>query len=119
MFGGQTDGDPFLEDTWLYSKAGSSWREIEAQGPSARNLYAFGAHEKTNSAYLFGGEGEQGPLNDLWSFDGKAWEELRPDGTQPPTRSGIEFAVIGDAMLVFGGTSGNEDLSDLWQLKIP
>ena len=117
LFGGQTNGDPFLGDTWLYDPAAKAWTEVKGPGPAPRNLYAAGA---TSSAiFVFGGHGENGELGDLWSFDGEAWSELTQTKPRPSARGGIDFAALGQRMLLFGGSDASGELDDLWELTIP
>lgn len=118
LFGGQTTGTSFLGDTWLYDPVTMTWIELTGAAPSPRNLYAAAA--TADRFILFGGAGSGGPLDDLWSFDGKTWKRLAPAGTPPPARSGIEGAVMaGPGLLVFGGTTGEKELADLWELTLP
>jgi N-acetylneuraminic acid mutarotase len=118
LFGGQTDGTPYLGDTWLYDPSGPTWTEVKHGGPSARNLYALGATDKF--AYLFGGATAAGPSAEVWSFGSAGWKKLKPSGKAPSGRSGVEGAIVsGPSMLVFGGTDGRTELSDLWELTLP
>lgn len=118
MFGGQTDGRPHLGDTWLYNPTDQAWSGHGGRSPAARNLYALAATAKT--AYLFGGAGGAGPTNDVWSFDNQGWKQLKPSGSAPAPRSGIEGAIVaGPSMLVFGGAAGSGELADLWELSVP
>ena len=118
LFGGQTDGRPFLGDTWLYNPTNQEWAGTGGGAPTPRNLYALAATAST--AYLFGGAGGQGATNDLWSFDSQGWKKLRPTGLAPSARSGVDGAVVtGPSMLMFGGAAGQSELADLWELTIP
>lgn len=118
LFGGQTDGRPFLGDTWLYNPTTQEWSEAGASAPPARNLYALASSATT--AYLFGGAGAQGPNNDLWSFSSQGWNKLKPSGTAPSARSGVEGAIVeGPSMIVFGGAGASGELADTWELTVP
>lgn len=117
LFGGQTDGTPYLGDTWTYDPTVKDWTEMKGAGPGPRTLYAAGGTSTT--LYIVGGLGAGGPLNDVWSFDGTAWKKEAPRGTPPRRRGAMEGAVVsGPAMLVFGGTTGTGDLADLWELSL-
>lgn len=117
LFGGQTNGEPFLGDTWLFDPGARAWTQVKGQAPPPRNLYAAGA---TNDAlYVFGGNGNQGELGDLWSFDGTRWNELSTGKPRPSARGGIDFAALGDRMLLFGGSDASGELDDLWELTTP
>lgn len=117
LFGGQTDGTPFLGDTWIYDPTELTWAEKKGAGPSPRNLYA--AVATATTMYIFGGLARGGALNDLWSFDGTAWKQQRAAGTAPRRRGGVEGALIrGPSMIVFGGTDGSREFADLWELSL-
>ncbi len=117
LFGGQTDGTPFLGDTWTYDPTTKRWTEVKGAGPSPRTLYAAGGTSRI--LYVFGGLGAGGALNDVWSFDGTAWAKRRATGTAPRRRGALEGAVVsGPSLLVFGGTTGPGDLADLWELSL-
>lgn len=117
LFGGQTDGTPFLGDTWAYDPTVKLWAERRGAGPNPRTLYAAAGTDRT--MYVFGGLGAGGPLNDIWSYDGTTWTRERPTGTAPRRRGALEGAVAsGPSMLIFGGTTGAGELADLWELSI-
>jgi hypothetical protein len=117
LFGGQTNGEPFLGDTWLFDPGARAWSQVKSQAPPPRNLYAAAA---TNDAlYVFGGSGNQGELGDLWSFDGTRWNELSTGNPHPSARGGIDFAALGERMLLFGGSDASGELDDLWELTTP
>lgn len=119
LFGGQTDGRPYLGDTWLYDPVKQEWKDVKVRvPPSARNLYALAATPKR--AYLFGGAAVAGPSAETWSFDAAGWKPLKPAGTAPPARGGVDGTVVsGPSMLVFGGSDGSRELADLWELTLP
>jgi N-acetylneuraminic acid mutarotase len=116
LFGGQTDGTPFLGDTWLFDLERASWTESQDGGPSARNLYALASTGE--DAYLIGGFGSDGTLDDAWRFDGDDWSRLRPRGTGPSARGGADATVLDGAIIVFGGDDGSKRLDDLYELTI-
>lgn len=117
LFGGQTNGVPFLADTWLYDPGARAWTEVKGPAPAPRNLYAAGA---TSSAlFVFGGHGEAGELGDLWSFDGESWSESPKLKPRPSPRGGIDFAALDGRMLLFGGSDSSGELDDLWELTTP
>ena len=118
LVGGQTDGTPFLEDTWLFDVGDRRWQEVPGDGPGARNLFALVG--VGGQAYLFGGFTPDGVAADTWNFDGAAWRKLSPEGRIPSARGGIEGALLADShMLTFGGSDGSTDLDDLWELTLP
>jgi hypothetical protein len=116
LFGGQTNGEPFLGDTWLYEPQARAWTEVKGPSPGARNVYAAAAAD--DALYLFGGNGSAGPLGDLWSFDGEQWKKESPGEPRPSARSGVDFAALGGSMLLFGGSDASGELDDLWELTL-
>lgn len=116
LFGGQTNGNPFLGDTWIYDAASRAWSEVSGPGPSARNLYSLATTGER--VILFGGRDAQGPKDDLWAFEAGAWRQLEQGETRPTARSGIESPVLRNKLLVFGGEAESGELADLWQLTL-
>lgn len=114
LFGGQTNGNPFLGDSWLYSPAAKTWQQVKPSGaPSPRTLYATFTLGDTH--WVFGGTTADGPSNTLHaSTDPVAsWRTVNVGGGPSP-RSGIEAAVVSETVaLIFGGRS-EADQDDLW-----
>lgn len=122
LFGGQTDGTPFLGDTWILNPWTGRWREVAIEGPGARNLYAAGAF--IGSLHIFGGNTADGPSDDVWRFDGERWARVKIEGDfGPGPRFGIEGAILdapgAPVMRIFGGTDGERERDDLWELLLP
>jgi N-acetylneuraminic acid mutarotase len=118
LYGGQTDGTPFLGDTWSYDATTKRWTEVKGPGPGPRNLYA--AVGTANTMYVFGGFAKGGAMSDVWSFDGRAWTKRTATGKGPRRRGAVEGALVsGPSMLVFGGSTGAGELADLWELSLP
>jgi N-acetylneuraminic acid mutarotase len=123
MFGGQTDGTPFLGDLWMLDPAG--WQEITSEPkPSPRNFYAMAETDPGRIA-LFGGNTVDGPgpTNDLWFFDSQTdtWTPAQPEGEAPSARYGHDAVWLPESrrFIVFGGHDATGDLNDLWELTVP
>jgi hypothetical protein len=123
MFGGQTDGTPFLGDLWAFD--GQTWTEITTEPkPSPRNFYAMAETDPGRIA-LFGGNTVDvpGPMNDLWFFDGATdtWTLAQLGGEAPSARYGHDAVWLPESrrLIVFGGHDTTGDLNDLWELTIP
>jgi hypothetical protein len=78
LFGGNpgTGVTPVPADTWTYD--GSRWmKQTPAQAPAARDDAAMVYDPDLHAAVMFGGqglnEGQSGPLNDTWTWDGTNW----------------------------------------------
>lgn len=112
LFGGQGQGGIELGDTWVYQSA--AWTPLStAVHPSARHGGGMVYDSRRGHVLLFGGfDGSR--RNDLWRWNGSAWQLLSPTGTPPSPRDA--FAMVydqfRDRVVVFGGvvsnTPGNE-----------
>jgi hypothetical protein len=61
--------------TWIFAK--SHWESRTIDGPSGRFGHAMAFDKKKGKTILFGGFGNGKLLNDLWSWDGQAWTEVK------------------------------------------
>ena len=121
IFGGQTDGTPFLDDLWAWS-AFTEWQQLAREPhPKARTLYAAVFHDAGAQIILFGGNTEQGPTDDLWAFhsSGENWTQIPASGDAPLPRYGHDAAIVSQepTIFVFGGNDGTQPLDDLWRLS--
>ncbi|MDQ6712191.1 MAG: kelch repeat-containing protein [Candidatus Dormibacteraeota bacterium] len=77
LFGGNRGtGAPGPAETWTYD--GTAWQKVTpAQSPPARYDAPMVFDPDKHRIVLFGGqglgEGQSGPLNDTWTWDGTAW----------------------------------------------
>lgn len=86
--------------------------------PCERSFSSAVWDEKNKRMLVFGGSDASGNfLNDLWSFDGRRWTQLNPEGELPPpmwAHSAV-WDPMKSRMLVFGGThDGFQYMNDLW-----
>jgi hypothetical protein len=77
LFGGNPgSGAPAAAETWTYD--GTAWKRFTpAQSPSARYDAPMIFDPEKHRVVLFGGQGlgdgQSGPLNDTWTWDGTSW----------------------------------------------
>lgn len=120
LFGGQTEGKPFLADYWAFDPSARAWREISGVRVSGRNLYSLVRRDDAAHALLFGGNTQSGAVADVWRLDlaSDQWSEVATAGTAPAARFGHDAAWLPGrrSMLMFGGKSDRE-LGDLWELS--
>ena len=121
MYGGQTTGEPFLDDLWTLSAPGWSTLAREPH-PSARTFYSFVFDGTRNEALLFGGNTAVGAQNDVWvlHIQDEFWTHEEPEGERPSARFGHDAVFLEDSstMLLFGGNDGGSDLNQLWELRV-
>jgi hypothetical protein len=122
MFGGRQGEVTFLNDTWLFDTATSTWTCVrESDGlhneapvpepgggarPSPR--WAHSAVSFGNRVLIFGGSAPGKCFSDLHWFDAAAscWRPEITLGASPPERSGHCACAVGDdTMFVFGGNT--------------
>ena len=120
LFGGQTNGTPFLNDFWLYDTAARTWNKAEPGTlPGPRNLFAMVSI--AGRLWIWGGFAPGGEIGDMWRLDDPsgAWQiQSFPDGQAPGPRGGVAACAVspGEA-LMFGGQAGGRDLDELWSLR--
>jgi len=119
LYAGQTTGVRALGDLWRLNDG--SWTRLDDDLPPERNLPAVARHG--DDAVVFGGLGLDGDyLRDVYRVDGTtlAFEQLRPEGSRPPSRHGA--ALIDDPgasrLLLFGGTGSGDAYADTWELTL-
>jgi len=76
-----------------------------------------------NFLVIFGGGNGQTALNDIWALDISdptrlTWEEWPTQG-EAPARKGYHTAnLVGDKMIVFGGSDGHASFADVHVLNL-
>ncbi|KDQ17093.1 hypothetical protein BOTBODRAFT_156457 [Botryobasidium botryosum FD-172 SS1] len=77
-----------------------------------------------NRLYIFGGGNGQRALNDVWVLDLSVpldqlqWTELETVGNRPGARGYHTANLVGEMMVVIGGSDGKECFSDVWVLNL-
>ncbi|MGH2477126.1 MAG: Kelch repeat-containing protein, partial [Candidatus Limnocylindrales bacterium] len=97
----------------------ATWTPVQPAGgpPAARDGHSWTTDPSSAVAYLFGGRGAAGELDDLWVYDmtADAWQQLSPTGARPTARYDHAAAWIdGLGLVVAGGRSASGVLADLW-----
>ena len=106
IFGGYLDD--YVNETWLWD--GTDWTEVSRNLPPWRIRAAMWFDSHLNRTVIFGGVGRaerQGRLtrfNDMWSFDGNGWTEIKPAHVPSPRYGGLLAIEPGSGnVLMFGG----------------
>lgn len=98
------------------------WQQrTDVGSPGAYENAALAFHDRQGVLLLFGGvKYESGgilgtPSNDLWQYDGAAWQPVTVTGPRPAARSqhGLVYDPVDQRVLLFGGDGGSY-LNDLW-----
>ena len=77
-----------------------------------------------NKIWVFGGGNGTQALNDVWSLDvggpieRMRWEQVETRGKKPAARGYHTANLIGNVMVVLGGSDGKDCFSDIWCLNL-
>ena len=129
VFGGETDDaagvvpNRYLNDVWRLDLATGDWEELSPDGaagaPAPRVCSSAVCRE--GKLVLYGGIArgaddvfDHSPMGDLWTFDveKKAWAPRNATGDAPGPLAGHTATLLGDAMMIFGGSREDSTLSD-------
>jgi hypothetical protein len=120
LFGGHSfDGQGFTTyaDTWIWD--GVNWRQITADGPSARDGARAIFIPTADHILLFGGAeiaADVTNLNDTWIWNGTKWEQVNVQGPPARVHSTMAFDEARGVVLMTGGSNGpNSTLGDTWE----
>jgi N-acetylneuraminic acid mutarotase len=91
LFGGESEDESLLNDTWSYDPAAKTWTKADTQFtiPSARVGASMGYDPTNRAVILFGGAGDTGIMNDTWAFQNATAGTAAPkaSGSPPPSTS--------------------------------
>lgn len=132
IFGGWTEGDGFLDDTWAYNLGTNTWTNLKPASPAPGRYLASMAYDVSRKRMvLYGGLGKHiqsllgsvdydyDEMGDLWIYDpGKnTWTSLEPKIS--PSSRGLAPMAYDEAtrkMILYGGLGSSGLLDDTWTL---
>jgi len=136
LFGGNGFG-VFLNDSWIYDIASSSWEcivelgdvvtappDTHPHGQRPCRRWAHSAVAFGRRVLIFGGSAPGRCFNDLHWFDldEKMFTPVVPEGAEPLARSGHCACAVGDAdnpsMFIFEGNTYLDSFNDLWEFEV-
>lgn len=109
LLGGFGQASNYLDETWLWD--GAAWTRIKNHPPTARALASMWYDPTLKKTVVYGGIGRKTiddrieRWDDMWSFDGTGWTQMKNVTNRPPARYGAQAAVdprTGKTLL-FGG----------------
>ncbi len=119
LFGGEDVEGTLLNDTYAFDING--WKQLiptNTPPPARRDHQAW---TRADLMYIYGGEGENGPLNDLWSYNSttNTWQQEQLSGPGPVARHGHAITTLTDGSeIIVGGTDADGNpLKDCWRLN--
>ena len=99
-----------------------TWKRATATGEPPSPRRAHSAVFSNGKLYIFGGGDGKKALNDLHSLtigeSELAWAKLATTGTAPPVRAYHTASVVGQSMIVIGGSDGTKCFSDISILNL-
>jgi len=118
LFGGEDVEGTLLND--LYAFENNGWAEmIPNNPPPARRDHQ--AWARSDVMYVYGGYGENGALDDMWSYNTteNTWQQEVITGPRPQARYGQTVTTMTDGSeIIVGGIDANGDpLDDCWKLN--
>ncbi len=118
LFGGEGSQQDLFNDLIVYNNY--NWEELTPtnEPPAPRRDHE--AWMQGDEMFVYGGTGEDGPFNDMWSYDisDNEWNEVALSGTRPCARYGQTNTPVSDgSVLILGGidSDGNK-LNDFWRM---
>ena len=123
MIGGG-EGSVYYNSVYILDTANRRWSNptFNTKIPAQRRAHT--AVPYRNKVWVFGGGNGMKALNDLWVLDVSQgtdklkWEEIETTGRKPNPRGYHTANVVGNIMVVIGGSDGKECFSDIWCLNL-
>ena len=104
LFGGITPRDAPLGDTWLFN--GSSWKQVEGEGPPPRRYAALGYDPQLHGCVLHGGSQDDNGIvgfGDAWLFRENRWQRLAALATSRNDDHSLLYDRAAKTLVMFGG----------------
>ncbi|KAF7331156.1 Galactose oxidase [Mycena sanguinolenta] len=119
--GGQ--GSTYYDTVYVLDTVTRRWScpNVAGQKPPPRRAHTAVLYH--GKIYMFGGGNGMTALNDVWTLDvsnmGKMrWDELQTSGRKPSHRGYHTANLIGNVMIVVGGSDGKDCFNDIWCLNL-
>lgn len=131
VFGGGEGGE-YYNDVYVLDTATRRWyHPLSSDVPESERTTPYPpprrAHTSVlykNKLWIFGGGNGNNALNDVWTLDLSGgldrlrWEEVVTHGEKPSSRGYHTANLIGNVMVLVGGSDGQQCFSDIWCLNL-
>ncbi|KAJ7737879.1 galactose oxidase [Mycena maculata] len=119
--GGQ--GSTYYDSVYVLDTVTRRWSRPSVAGPTPPPRRAHTGVLYHGKIYMFGGGNGMTALNDVWTLDVSnmskmRWEELQTVGRKPSHRGYHTANLIGNIMIVVGGSDGKDCFNDIWCLNL-
>lgn len=102
-------------NSWTWSKPLVQGTRSKKQKPPSRAEHT-ACKTSSNEVTIFGGwlDSPSGPSNDIWTFNfvDMEWRQLETSGIHPRPRYRHTAEIIGNKMLILGGSDNGEDIAE-------
>ena len=126
VFFGGGEGPVYRNDVYILDTITRRWQQPKfpktMRLPPPRRAHTSVFYR--NRVYIFGGGNGTQALNDLWTLDVSVsvekmrWEEIETKGKKPTARGYHTANLVGNVMVIIGGSDGRECFSDIWCLNL-
>lgn len=124
VFGGGA-GNTYYNDLHIFDTMTRHWTHpkfLDGPKPAQRRAHTAVLHK--HNLILFGGGNGTTALNDIWALDVRLdiekmrWRQLEAKRKGPNARGYHTANLVGDVMLIYGGSDGRTSYSDIWALHL-
>jgi N-acetylneuraminic acid mutarotase len=121
------DGATASDEVWELDPAKPAFSnrtlQLIADHPTSSAGQAMAFNPATGKTYLFGGEENGKAIDELWAWDGKAWERQPADVRPTPRwRASLAYDPVRLSLILYGGSGNSADgssiggsLDDTWE----
>ncbi|CAG9317579.1 unnamed protein product [Blepharisma stoltei] len=125
VFGGCEGGEeakPF-NDVRVFDMKSSTWDLSKVRGQRPQGRYNHGAAYLNNQMFIYGGNGGETILSDMYSLllPSYEWRELTQENSLPGPRENMGCTAACDKIFIFGGnqqTNGTNFSNELYEIEI-
>jgi Rab9 effector protein with kelch motifs len=126
VFGGG-EGPVYYDTVYVLDTIYRRWQKVElpedAVRPTTRRAHTAVYYE--GKIWVFGGGNGSQALNDVWTLtvncpiEKMSWSKVEIRGSKQPGARGYHTAnLVGNIMIVVGGSDGRECFSDIWCMNL-
>lgn len=123
FFGGGA-GPVYYDTVYVLDTITRRWKQPKIEGIVPAPRRAHSAVLYRGKIWIFGGGNGMQALNDVWTLDVGSgidkmrWEKIETKGRKPAERGYHSANLIGNVMVVIGGSDGRECFADIWCLNL-
>jgi len=122
MFGGGY-GPTYYDSVYVLDTQTRAWTRPPIAGiiPACRRAHTAVLYQQR--IWIFGGGNGMTALNDVWTLDVTSmskmkWQKVETTGRRPDARGYHSANLVGNVMIVVGGSNGKDLFTDIWLLNL-